>query len=216
MPFVLEVLHEDGNLQYVPETSFADCFPEFGDSVQDDYLFQFGDLSEGLILQLRHHHAPPDGAGPRGGTGFGDASGAPDPRGPECLSHADARVVVISPEELVGVLEVRYNGRTVLARMGGDLVNVMRVSHLARLLLDSDAESVRSSIAGLYRVISARKQRDFCEFPPLGGPPDPESLDAMIAGEIGVTPAVLAEALAYDELSGGSPGWEFDGGDDEA
>ena len=83
MRAMTEIEWLNGRVTKVPELALGDAL---GESVQAELDFGFGDVLEGLWVEVRHHEPDEDSDG--------------DPRGRGCALYADCRYSLVEPSDL--------------------------------------------------------------------------------------------------------------------
>lgn len=179
MRAMIEIEWIDGHVTRIPELALGDAF---GESVQAEVDIRFDDLSDGLVVEVRHHE--PDG----------EAGG--DPRGRACTVYADCFYSLIEPEDLRRVQCVLYGGTPRICRIGGELVNLSRASALCSSVLGNGAESALELIAACARYLKGPSWES-----------DAAARDA-VAAELGVPRAVVDDAVSGRCGVGASGQWE--------
>lgn len=179
MRALIEIEWIDGRVTRIPELALGDAF---GESVQAEVDIRFDDLSDGLVVEVRHHE--PDG----------EAAG--DPRGRGCEVYADCFYSLIEPEDLGRVQCVLYDGAPRICRIGGELVNLSRASALCSSIVGEGAGSALEMIAACARY--------------LKGPSWESDAAARnsVAAELGVPRAAVDAAVAGRCDIGAAGRWE--------
>lgn len=140
MRAMIEIEWIDGRVTRIPELALGDAF---GESAQAEVDVRFDDLSEGLVVEVRHHE--PDG----------EAVG--DPRGRGCAVYADCFYSLIEPGDLGRVQCVLYEGTPRICRIDDELVNLSRASALCTSVLGNGAGSALELIAACARYLQGSR-----------------------------------------------------------
>lgn len=140
MRAMIEIEWIDGHVTRIPELALGDAF---GESVQAEVGIRFDDLSDGLVVEVRHHE-------PDGETGG-------DPRGRACAVYADCFYSLIEPEDLGRVQCVLYEGTPRICRIDDELVNLSRASALCTSVLGNGAGSALELIAACARYLQGSR-----------------------------------------------------------
>ena len=188
MSMTIEVLYDDGKINYFPEPAIA---ASFGESVLDDICIRFdADIeNEGLIVELRHH-SPMRPA-------EDDFDYEPDSRGFPCQPHADAWTILITPEEAAHVLAIYYKDTLIFKRIGTALVNLFRIAHLSKMYFDDgDNMAIFLKIAALYHFFEDQRRRTLANAIKSIG--DSTNEHDAISKMLGLPPDVVQGALDYE------------------
>ena len=194
MPYAIEIHRMNGDIDYFPE---FDVGHDVGESVQKEYTFRFSSVEEGLWVELRH-------STPIRPAEY-DMDAENDPRGFPCDVMSDAFWQIVQPEDVDDVLKVVYNGKTVFARIGTHLANLHKLNALAELYLnDERTYGVMGAVSQLYAILVDQRRHSLLASSPALLSPEEEQRE--IALEMGVSPDILAAALAADAAAGQEPG----------
>lgn len=97
----------------------------------------FDDLSDGIMVTVRHHSAP-------------------DPGGDVCRVVKDYRLSLVPPEDMPKLMVCRYCGDERLIRYKDGIVNLAKLKHLSRLYCGEDVSA--GLLSDIYATSEALKQ----------------------------------------------------------
>ena len=97
----------------------------------------FDDLSDGIMVTVRHHIAP-------------------DPGNDVCRVVKDYRLSLVPPEDMPKLLVCRYCGDERLVRYKDGIVNLTKLKHLSRLYCGEDVSA--GLLSDIYATSEALKQ----------------------------------------------------------
>lgn len=113
----------------------------FGGCLMSEFELRLDDLSEGLFLDVSHHNLNVDSK--RNAKGLG-----------EPILQGDVALMLLEPGELREVLEVKWNGTPVIARVVGELVVLAKVNALTDIFAPDERRlPVLRTIGGLSSVM---------------------------------------------------------------
>lgn len=175
---MIEITFVDGRVRTITPQYYTSAEP-FGDCCMAEFDIRLDDLSEGLRLEVSHH---------------GDSSGRRDDGAFDLpVLCRDVSLLLVEREELCSVARICWEGRTVAARVGGELVSMSRIEALGEAYGPISASM--PLLAEMGRLADAMKSSAAWRASLPAGV-EPADVDEALASAMGVSAGLLVLADA--------------------